>query len=111
MTEETTGKSVINVVFTTDDEQEAWMISDELLNKRLISAVHVYPFRSRYWWKGELVSAEEWKVEAKTRVELYQEVEKRIKELHHYDTPEILAYPVERIHPRYKAWVEEETRQ
>jgi periplasmic divalent cation tolerance protein len=46
----------------------------------------------------------------KTRKELYPELEKKLRELHPYETPEILLVDVEAGSAAYLAWVEEQTR-
>jgi len=42
--------------------------------------------------------------------DLYEEVERTIKEVHPYDVPEIIALPILKGNPSYLQWLSEETR-
>ena len=45
----------------------------------------------------------------KTRAGLYSDVERAIRKVHPYDTPEIIAIPVIEGDPRYLEWIAAET--
>lgn len=65
------------------------------------------PVRSTYRWKGNIETAEEWLCLIKTRSDRYQEVEKAIKEIHPYETPEIVATPIVAGSEEYLNWLSE----
>jgi periplasmic divalent cation tolerance protein len=46
----------------------------------------------------------------KTRAALYPELEKKIKEVHPYEVPEIIALPVQRGSADYLNWIDKETK-
>lgn len=67
------------------------------------------PITSTYWWQGKLEIEEEWTCSAKTRRDLYEAVEKAIREVHPYDEPEVVALPISDGSKSYLAWIENET--
>ena len=54
--------------------------------------------------------AEEWICAAKTRKELYEDVEMALKSLHPYEEPEIIAMPIIAGSESYLHWIREETK-
>jgi periplasmic divalent cation tolerance protein len=100
----------LQVMTTTDKKEDAGAIARSLVEKRLAGCVQVLgPITSTYRWEGEIETAEEWLCIAKTRAELYDQVEVAIRGLHPYDVPEILAVPVSQGNPAYLQWLEDET--
>lgn len=99
-------------VFTTVGEREnAERIARVLVEARLVACVQVVgPIESTYWWKGKIEKATEWLCLIKTRKELFGEVEKAIKELHPYETPEIIALPITVGSKEYLEWIGEVTK-
>ena len=101
----------IQVFTTVDSRQSADAIAASMVAKKLAACVQVTgPVTSTYRWKGEIETADEWILIMKTREELYPELEKNIKEIHSYDTPEILAVPVKAGNSDYLDWVSGETK-
>ena len=97
----------IQVVTTTDSEEEAKRIGRSLVEKRLAACVQIAgAVASTYWWKEEIETAEEWQCWAKSRQDLYEELEQTIKEVHSYEVPEILAVPVLAGSENYLAWMD-----
>lgn len=66
------------------------------------------PIASTYRWRGEIETAQEWQCWAKSRSDLYGEIEQAIRRLHSYDVPEILAMPIIAGSGSYFAWLEEQ---
>lgn len=60
---------------------------------------------SIYRWQGAIESAAEWLLLIKSTQERYPDLERRIVELHTYDTPEILAVPASAGLERYLEWL------
>jgi periplasmic divalent cation tolerance protein len=98
------------VLTTFADEQQAKPVIDAIIYDRLAACVQEIPIKSHYVWQGELCHDNEVLVLFKTRKELYPELEKKLRELHPYETPEILLVDVEAGSAAYLAWVEEQTR-
>lgn len=63
------------------------------------------PILSTYWWKNNLETAEEWLCIIKSKIELYEELEKSIQQIHPYEVPEILAIPVIVGSKDYLGWL------
>jgi periplasmic divalent cation tolerance protein len=102
--------SICQIHFTIDDEDAATALVETLLEEHLIACAHHFqPVTSRYRWEGRLETATEWLVTMKTQSALIETVIGRVKELHSYDTPEILVTPVVGGNESYIAWVVEET--
>ncbi len=100
----------IQVTVATDSEDGAHTIAEVLATRRLAASCWVSgPITSRYWWKGAVETAQEWVCTAKTRLDLYSEVEQAIKEIHPYEVPGILATPVEAGSHAYFDWLNRET--
>jgi periplasmic divalent cation tolerance protein len=99
----------IMVIFCTfPDSEVAKRIAQELVKSRLAACVNVLPgVEAIYQWKGELESASEVLCLIKTTAALYPTLEARLKELHPYDVPEIVAVPASKVHPAYAQWVRE----
>ena len=70
----------------------------------------VGPITSTYWWKGSIETAEEWLCLIKTSQNLYADLEKVIKEMHPYETPEIIAIPILTGSSDYLQWLDNELR-
>ncbi len=99
-------------IFTTvDDETKARELAGALVEARLAACAQVLgPMHSTYWWQGQVERAQEWLILFKSRADLYPELEARLRELHPYDTPEILAVPVAAGLEAYLAWLNRELR-
>jgi periplasmic divalent cation tolerance protein len=69
----------------------------------------VGPITSTYRWQGKIETSEEWQCWAKSRGELYAQIEQAIRRLHPYEVPEILAVPVVAGSDSYLKWLREET--
>lgn len=101
----------VQVMTTVDDAEGAQRIADALVGARLAACVQVLgPMTSTYWWQGEVNRAQEWLCLAKTRADLYPQVEAAIRAAHSYDVPEILALPVVAGSDAYLGWVDAEVK-
>jgi periplasmic divalent cation tolerance protein len=102
----------IEVHTTIDSREAAQKIAEILVSRRLAACVQVSgPITSTYWWQGKMEQAEEWLCTAKTRRELYDQLEQTIREVHSYDVPEILAVKVVAGNADYLNWLSQETKE
>jgi periplasmic divalent cation tolerance protein len=102
----------IEVHTTIDSREAAQKIAETLVSRRLAACVQVSgPITSTYWWQGKMEQAEEWLCTAKTRRELYDQLEQTIREVHSYDVPEILAVKVVAGNADYLNWLSQETKE
>ncbi|MGH8909600.1 MAG: divalent-cation tolerance protein CutA [Egibacteraceae bacterium] len=105
-----TETTCIQVMTTTDQEQEARALADALLEARLAACVQIVgPITSRYWWQGALEEATEHLLIIKTKAELLERLVETLRQKHSYDTPEITATPIVGGNPTYLEWVAQET--
>ena len=96
----------IQVMTTAETKADAQAIANAIVEKRLAACVQIIgPITSTYWWQGEIETAEEWLCIIKSRKDLYQALEKAVREVHPYDVPEILAIPVATGNKDYLEWL------
>jgi len=100
------------VVLVTAPSMDAGRsIAQTVLEEHLAACVSLQSeVESHYWWEGKLESARETMLVIKTSQDQYPALEERIRCLHEYSVPEILALPVTAGNPAYLAWVAQETR-
>jgi periplasmic divalent cation tolerance protein len=83
----------------------------KLVEEKRVACGNLMPgVESIYRWQGKTETSSEVVVIFKTTAERYAELETRIRELHSYEVPEILAMPVGAGLPAYLQWVEESCR-
>ncbi|MFN3528207.1 MAG: divalent-cation tolerance protein CutA [Candidatus Altarchaeaceae archaeon] len=98
----------IEVFTTTDKREDAEKIAKILLEKRLSACVQISEINSYYWWKGKIENSKEFLCIIKTKKELYEEVEKEIKNIHPYEIPEIISIEIFKGNENYFKWMEKE---
>ncbi len=100
----------IMIYVTVDDRGEAVRIAHALVEAKLAACVNVLgAATSVYRWQGKIEQAAETVMVAKTRRSLFEAAAAKIKDLHSYDTPCILAYPVADGSAPYVAWLADST--
>jgi periplasmic divalent cation tolerance protein len=98
------------VLVTCGSEEEAVKIAGTLVEERLAACANlISPIRSIYRWEGKVWDEKEWLLIIKTRRERFEELEKRVKSLHSYSVPEVIAIPVSEGSASYLKWLEENT--
>lgn len=101
----------VTVFTTTASEDEAEAIAEALLADELAACVQIMPIRSRYVWKGAVQREAEQLLLIKTRAALFELVRGKIRTLHSYDTPEIVALPIAAADVDYLSWMAGVTRE
>ena len=82
-----------------------------MVEEHLAACANVIPgIRSFYWWEGALQDDREWAIVLKTTAERVAALVARIKALHGYSCPCVVALPIAEGNPDFLAWIEEETR-
>ena len=100
------GEETLVVLITTPTRDEAVHLARTLVEERLAACVNVVPtIHSLFYWEGKLQEEDESLLLVKTERHRYTALEARVRELHSYTVPEILALPVERGSPAYVHWV------
>lgn len=95
----------IVVLSTAGSEEEAKKIADNLVEGKLAACVNWWKINSVYTWKGKIERDCEYILFCKTTRDRYGDVETRIKELHSYECPEIIALPVGDGSSEYLEWI------
>ncbi|MEI9479002.1 MAG: divalent-cation tolerance protein CutA [Deltaproteobacteria bacterium] len=100
------------VVFVTcGSEEEALKIARTLVEENLAACANmVSPLRSIYRWDGKIWDEKEWLLIIKTQQSTFEDLAKRVKALHSYSVPEIIALPIVEGSPAYLNWIEENTK-
>jgi periplasmic divalent cation tolerance protein len=94
------------VYVTVSSKVEAEKITHILLEERLIACANILgPVSSYFHWEGKIDLAEEYLMIMKTRADLFVVLEKRVKVLHSYEVPEILAVPIVNGSVEYFDWI------
>lgn len=99
----------IVVSTTSDNRKDCEKIARSLVEKKLSACVQLIgPVVSTYWWKGNVETAEEWLCLAKSKKDLFGDIEEAIKRIHPYETPEIIATPIVVGSNDYLQWLSSE---
>jgi periplasmic divalent cation tolerance protein len=94
------------VTTTLPDRDAANRIGRRLVEERLAACAQVVgPVASVYWWQGEVETAGEWYCHLKTTAARVEALMTRLRELHPYETPEIVALPMTEGDPSYLRWI------
>ncbi|MDH7594514.1 MAG: divalent-cation tolerance protein CutA [Candidatus Bathyarchaeia archaeon] len=97
----------IVVLVTTSDKKEAERISHSLLNEKLIACANIIgPVHSLFRWAGKIEKVREYVVLMKSRSDLFEKLSERVKALHTYDVPEIIALPIGQGSLEYLKWID-----
>ncbi len=95
---------------TAGSRDEAKKIGRALVEARLVACANVIDgMESVYWWEGKLTEDREAVLIVKTRADLVPAVTAKVKALHSYTVPCVVALPIQDGNPDYLAWVAAET--
>jgi len=94
------------VIFCTCPDTSASTIAHALVEERLVACVNVVSgVKSVYRWEGTVNEDEESLLVLKTTTSRYEEVERRLLEIHPYDVPEVLGLPTCSASEAYVDWL------
>jgi len=95
------------VVLCTTPAVDAQRISGTLVEERLVACVNIADVKSVFRWNDEVQSEAEALLVMKTRAGKVRDLIARIRELHSYEVPEVIALPVIDGLEEYLDWVRE----
>jgi uncharacterized protein involved in tolerance to divalent cations len=96
------------VYITVESTEEGDRLARALVEEKLAACVNrIGGVRSTYAWKGEIETEEEQLLIVKTSAAAFDQLEHRVRELHSYEVPEIIAVPVVRGNRAYLKWMAE----
>lgn len=105
---DTASYGVVMVTAASRDEAEA--IAKNLVASKLAACVSIMPIRSIYTWQGQVHNEEEWQLLIKTDLAFFEILEAKIRELHSYKVPEIIALPIVTGSAPYLGWIAEQVK-
>ena len=101
---------VLIVLVTVPNREEAANIADRIVGERLAACVNIVSgVESIYRWEGQVTRDSEVLMIIKTTSSRYDELEHRVKELHSYTTPEVIALKIDRGSEQYLKWLADST--
>jgi periplasmic divalent cation tolerance protein len=96
---------IVTVSIACADEAEAQSLTGLLVTAHLAACVQTHKVHATYRWLGEIDTADEVMLTAKTLMEKLPMLEKLVKQHHSYEVPEILAMPVVWASADYEKWL------
>ena len=98
------------VLVTVASEEQGAVIARKLVEEKLAACVNaVGPIRSIYRWRDAIEDDREFLLIVKTRAELFAKLERRVRELHTYEVPEVLALKLDAGSAPYLDWLMKST--
>jgi periplasmic divalent cation tolerance protein len=94
---------------TSPNREEARLIAKLLIDEKLAACVQLLPIESFYFWQGKTQNEAEVLLLVKTRSALFEAAIARIKAVHSYTVPEIVALPFTAGFAGYLDWIDSVT--
>jgi periplasmic divalent cation tolerance protein len=94
---------------TTQGREEAARIAKLLIDEKLAACVQLLPIESFYFWQGKTQNEAEVLLLVKTRSDLFEAAIARIKSVHSYTVPEVVAMPFAAGFAGYLDWIDSVT--
>ncbi|HDL18921.1 MAG TPA: divalent-cation tolerance protein CutA [Bacteroidetes bacterium] len=99
------------VFVTVPSQKEGERIGKKLVEQKLAACVNIIPhLYSIFSWQGKITEVDEILLLIKTMPDRFETLKQKIKKIHSYDVPEIIALPVVAGDRNYFEWVYESTR-
>lgn len=96
------------VYVTCPSRRSAERISAALVEERLAACANIIDeVTSVFHWEGRIDTDPESLLVIKTRVDRFAALERRVRELHDYDVPEVIAMPIIAGSASYLEWIDE----
>ncbi|MEM7372499.1 MAG: divalent-cation tolerance protein CutA [Bacteroidota bacterium] len=98
------------IYITCKDRAEATLLGRQLVEARLAACANILDgMASLYWWEGKVVEDQETVLILKSRAELLDVLTAKVRELHSYDLPCVIALPITEGNQAYLQWIQKET--
>jgi len=103
--------TVVTVYVVFADVHEAMRIGRTAVEERLAACINILaPCTSIYWWDGVVAQSNEVPALLKTTLARADALVERLSELHSYEVPAIVVWPIDRLAESFGNWVETEVR-
>ena len=96
-------RRLVLALTTEANAERAQQLAEALLERHLVACVSIHPVQSFYRWDGSLQASHEVQLLMKTSAQHVDALRLAVSELHSYDTPEWLCWPVT-ASPAYGSW-------
>lgn len=101
-------KDAIVVFMTAANGEEATRLAELLIGAHLAACVQILPeMESVYRWQGKIERQSEILLIVKTTTDKFADLEREVRALHSYDTPEIVAVPIVAGSTPYLEWLDD----
>ena len=98
------------VYMTAGTREEAERIGSALVEARLAACVNLLDgMTSVYWWDGAVRKDQETVLIAKTRGDRFEALKEKVRSLHSYECPCIVAWPIHQGHAPFLQWIRDQT--
>ncbi|THB72682.1 MAG: divalent-cation tolerance protein CutA [Desulfobacteraceae bacterium] len=101
--------SACMIITTCPNQDEAERLAGQLVSEKLAACVQISPIQSIYAWDGAIQNDPEYKLTAKTRLDLFKQVEAYILAHHSYDVPQVIGINIDHGSDDYLNWIMSET--
>lgn len=102
----------IIVLITASSKEEAAKIGIALVDEHLAACVNIVPeIRSLFFWEGKVQDEQETMLICKSRLTLMEKLVARVKALHSYTVPEVIALPIVAGSREYLDWMQSATKE
>ncbi|MDG5766858.1 divalent-cation tolerance protein CutA [Balneolales bacterium ANBcel1] len=97
------------VYITAADQKEAEMLSRHIVQERLAACTNILGnISALFFWDDAVQKEQEVALIAKTTVSAFPRLQERVKELHSYECPCVIALPIAMGNPDYLSWIDNE---
>ncbi|MEM8676049.1 MAG: divalent-cation tolerance protein CutA [Cyanobacteria bacterium P01_G01_bin.67] len=93
------------VLVTVADKEAGIAIARDLITTKLAACVNIFPISSIYLWQEQINQDQEYQLIIKTNLDKFAELSAKIKTLHTYEVPEIIALPIIAGAKSYLDWL------
>jgi len=93
------------VLVTAPSQAQAQAIAQTLVESKLAACVNFFPVHSVYTWQDATHYDEEWQLIIKSSVAKFAALEAKIRAIHPYEVPEIIALPIRAGSSAYLQWM------
>jgi periplasmic divalent cation tolerance protein len=100
------------VYVTCGDKSEAERVGQALVEARLAACVNIIDgMQSMFRWQGRTETDQETVLLAKTRTALVDRLTDKVRSVHSYECPCVVALPIIDGNPEFLQWIREETQE
>lgn len=108
---ENPGSSRIIILCTTPDQKTAHKIARDLVENKLAACCNILDnVKSVYRWQGKVQAEKECLMIIKSVSQNFEKIENRIRKMHPYEVPEIIASEITSGSADYLKWITENSR-